>query len=87
MCKVVKAFIDLQDNNHYYHEGDNFPRDGVDASDDRIAELASTDNRCGVVLIEVLQEAKIQPQTEEKPTNDKSVIKAESKPKKAKKKE
>ena len=85
--KVVKAFIDLQDDNHMYCEGDTFPRNGVEASDKRIAELASDANKCNMVLIEAVevpQKAKIQPQTNEKAKADKSVDKAASKPKKAK---
>ena len=48
MYKVIKKFHDLQDaretkNGKVYHEynvGDVFPRKGMDASDDRIQELA-----------------------------------------------
>ena len=49
--KVVKFFTDLQDNNHPYHEGDKFPREGVSASEERLAELASENNKRGVPLI------------------------------------
>ena len=49
--KVVKAFTDLQDNRHVYNAGDQFPRDGVDVSEDRLKELSSADNKRGVPLI------------------------------------
>ena len=51
MYEVVTGFVDLQDNNYIYRTGDSFPRAGVDVSKERIAELASTSNKCGVVLI------------------------------------
>jgi hypothetical protein len=88
--KVIKNFADLQDNNHVYFAGDEFPRKGVEVSDERIAELASVSNKRREVLIEAVempQEAKIQPQTSKKPTDNKTTVKAETKPKKANKKE
>jgi hypothetical protein len=88
--KVIKNFADLQDNNHVYLVGDEFPRKGMEVSDERIAELASASNKRREVLIEAVKEpqkAKIQPQTGEKGKADEVVKKAESKPKKAKKKE
>lgn len=45
MYRVVKYFIDLQDKNHEYHEGDIFPREGLEVTEQRIAELASDKNR------------------------------------------
>ena len=58
MYKVVKSFNDLQDNNHAYNVGDVFPRKGVKASDERIAELAGKSNKRGMVLIEAVKEPK-----------------------------
>ena len=52
MFRVVKAFTDLKDNNYLYHTGDKYPRDGIEASEDRIAELSSNNNGRGIVLIE-----------------------------------
>ncbi|MGD6832576.1 hypothetical protein ACQCT5_10455 [Sutcliffiella halmapala] len=49
--KVVKAFTDLQDDNHVYRVGDKFPRSGR-AKKDRIEELSGTDNKRKEVLIE-----------------------------------
>ena len=49
---VVKDFSDLQDNGHVYRTGDEFPRSGAEASEDRLAELASKNNKRGEALIE-----------------------------------
>lgn len=52
MYKVIKFFVDLQDNNHHsYNEGDIYPRNGLEVSDERIAELAGSDNKQGEPLI------------------------------------
>ena len=56
MYKVIKYFTDLQDNNYAYYVGDTFPRNGVEAGAERIAELASDKNRLGVPLIEEIAE-------------------------------
>lgn len=58
MYKVIKYFTDLQDNNRPYNVGDAFPH--VDASypvsENRIAELAGSDNRQGEPLIRLVEE-------------------------------
>ena len=54
--EVVKKFVDLQDNNYMYRVGDSFPRAGMTVSDERIAELASTQNRQGAILIKPVEE-------------------------------
>lgn len=69
--KVVKNFADLQDGNHVYFAGDTFPRKGTEVSNERIAELASTANKRGEILIEAVKEP----------------AKTEKKPKKSNKKE
>ena len=51
MYKVIKLFADLKDGNHVYKPGDIFPRNGVTVSDDRIAELAGSNNKQGTPLI------------------------------------
>lgn len=63
--KVVKAFTDLQDNRHVYNAGDQFPRDGVDVSEDRLKELSSADNKRGIPLIEAEKPVKEEPAAEE----------------------
>ena len=56
MYKVIKYFTDLQDNNYAYYVGDTFPRNGVEAGAERIAELSSDKNLQGVPLIEEVAE-------------------------------
>lgn len=56
MYKVIKHFIDLHDNDHSYNEGDIFPREGVDVSEERLKELAGRDNKQHTPLIELVEE-------------------------------
>ena len=56
MYRVIKAFTDLQDNNHAYSVGDTFPHNGIEVDAERIAELASDKTRLGVPLIEEIAE-------------------------------
>ena len=65
MYKVIKRFTDLQDDNHRYNVGDEFPREGGKATKKRIAELSGSDNRRGEPLIEEIKESK--PPQEEQP--------------------
>lgn len=51
MYKALMNFVDLRDNNHRYHAGDSFPREGYEADDDRIAELCSDQNKLGKPVI------------------------------------
>jgi len=53
--KVIEPFTDLQDNNHVYYKGDTFPRKGK-VSEERVAELSSTNNKRKTVLIERVEE-------------------------------
>ena len=50
--KVIEYFEDLQDNGRPYNVGDVFPAGGNTVSAERIAELASTQNRRRIPLIE-----------------------------------
>ena len=59
MYKVIKHFVDLKDGNYSYNEGDCFPRKGAFASDERINELAGSNN---------LQKTPLIAKVEEKPT-------------------
>ena len=61
MYKVIKAFVDLQDNNFSYNVGDEYPRKAMSVLPSRIRELATDKNRQGVPLIEEI------PDIEEKP--------------------
>lgn len=54
--KVIEYFEDLQDNGRPYNVGDVFPVDGNTVTAERIAELASTQNRRRITLIEEVVE-------------------------------
>ena len=54
--KVIEYFEDLQDNGRPYNVGDVFPADGNTVTAERIAELASTQNRRRIPLIEEIKE-------------------------------
>lgn len=56
MYKVIKYFLDLQDGNHPYHVGDVFPRSGVEVKEERLEELAGSENRQKVPLIAKVDE-------------------------------
>lgn len=56
--KVIKAFYDLQNGDHRYEVGDDFPVKGAIVSDKRIKELSGSNNRQKTPLIV---------ETEEKP--------------------
>lgn len=51
MYKVLKFFTDMQDDNYPYEAGATYPRKGVKPDKDRIAELASANNKRGCPLI------------------------------------
>ena len=54
--KVIEYFEDLQDNGRPYNVGDVFPVDGNTVTDERLAELASAQNRRRIPLIEEVEE-------------------------------
>lgn len=54
--KVINYFTDLQDNNHAYNVGDDFPRSGKQVSKERLTELSNTSNRQKKALIERVDE-------------------------------
>lgn len=56
MYKVIKRFVDLQDNNHKYDVGDTYPRKGLNVLQSRINELASNKNLQKTPLIEEIPE-------------------------------
>lgn len=71
MYRVIKAFVDLQDNNYKYDVGDTYPHKGLNVLQSRINELASDKNKQKTPLIEEI------PEVEEKPKKKKSVEKAD----------
>ena len=69
MYKVIAFFTDLQDGNHPYNAGDDFPREGLEVSDERIAELSSANNKRHRILIkEVPDEKPAEKEPDEKPS-------------------
>ena len=66
MYKVIEYFTDLQDKSHKYYAGDEFPREGLTVSAERLEELSTDKNRRGTPLIEKVDETEEQP-TEEQP--------------------
>lgn len=71
MYKVIKYFTDLQDDNHPYNVGDDYPREGLEVTKERIAELSSSNNKRGEPLItlatsqeETEEESKAEPKKE-----------------------
>lgn len=58
--KVLIAFTDGEDGNHVYNVGDQYPRTGLEPTDERIAYLASDRNRLKAPVIE-------QPKVKKKP--------------------
>lgn len=69
---VVYPFADLHDKKYKYETGDLFPRQGLEVSEDRIKELAGTDNKIGVPLIKGLPEESDPKPKEEKETKKKN---------------
>ena len=58
MYKVIKYFTDLHDKDHPYNVGDTFPRAGIEVTEERLKELAGSDNKQGTPLIELVEEKK-----------------------------
>lgn len=56
MYKVIEYFEDLQDGCHPYEVGDPFPREGLEVSEERFAELAGKYNKQKKPLIEATDE-------------------------------
>lgn len=66
MYKVIKFFADLQDENHVYNVGDIYPREGLEVSEERLAELAGSENKQGQPLIELVEAPKPKRKTTKK---------------------
>ena len=69
MYRVIDKFVDLQDNNYGYRPGDEFPRKGGSASEARLKELASANNKQHRPLIEYVADEKPAVTTPEPPTD------------------
>ncbi len=79
MYRVIRYFTDLQDNDYAYNVGDVYPRHGVAVTGERIAELASSENRQKTPLIEAVDEPDAEVSAEDTAEN------AEEKPKRRRK--
>ena len=53
--KVVSYFTDLQDNDYPYNVGDEYPRNGLTVTAERIKELSGKSNLRGIALIKEVQ--------------------------------
>lgn len=50
-----KPWHDLQDDRYVYKQGDTFPREGLEVSEERIKELSTINNKLGEVLIQKVE--------------------------------
>ena len=66
MYRVIKAFVDLQDNNYKYDINDIYPRKGLSVLQSRINELASDKNLQKTPLIEEIPEKVEKPKKKSK---------------------
>lgn len=85
MYRVLKMFTDLKDNGYAYKAGDEFPRQGLEVSAKRLAELSSDNNRRGIPLIEKVEEKKPEPKEVEETPEEKPAPKKSSKKEKVNK--
>lgn len=75
---VVKMFTDLQDENYEYHPGMIYPREGFKATQKRIKELSTKNNKRKEVFIAELEE-RLEIQEPKKEQNSKEKPKKETK--------
>ena len=70
--RVIKAFVDMQDNNYAYDPKDparnTYPRKGLNVLQSRIKELVSDKNRRGCPLIEEIPDIEEKPEKKTKST-------------------
>ena len=67
MFVVLSDFADLQDGNHIYRIGDEYPREGYSPKDERIDELSTGKNLLHKPLIKKLNEVITEAEAEEEP--------------------
>lgn len=58
--KVIHYFEDLQDFNHPYKAGDEFPRLGLKVTETRLQELSGRNNKQGKPLIAKVSDPKVE---------------------------
>lgn len=67
--EVIRYFIDAQDDDYAYREGDTYPRDGLNVSDARIRDLLSGNNFQRVALIKRVLDKPAPKKSDEKVEN------------------
>lgn len=67
MYTVLSEFADLQDGNHIYRVGDEYPRKGYSPTDERIAELSTGKNLLHKPLIQKVEVETVPQKIEEAP--------------------
>ena len=72
MYRAVEQFADLQDDKYIYEIGMIYPRKGLNPSDERIKELAGSENKVGKPVIEFFAAPAPVKQEESKPKKEKS---------------
>lgn len=60
MYVVTRYFTDAQDNEHPYHAGDTYPREGLSVSEERINNLMSGNNFQKISLIKKVDTKKVE---------------------------
>ena len=53
---AIRDFADLQDNKRLYRAGEAYPREGLEVSEQRLAELSSSQNKAGFCVIKAVEE-------------------------------
>lgn len=79
MYKVIKFFLDLEDNQYAYNVGDIFPRKNKTVTEERLAELAGSNNKQGQPLIKAVEKAPKAEETPKKPAAKKTTKKTADK--------
>lgn len=65
MYTVLSEFADLQDGNHIYRVGDEYPRKGYSPTDERVDELSTGKNLLHKPLIQKVEDEVIHHEVEE----------------------
>lgn len=75
--RTVTAFMDMKDNGYVYCSDDRYPRDGLEPTQERIEELAGSNNKRGMPLIEAVKEEESEGEKKEKITRKRTPKKEE----------
>lgn len=82
MYTVLSEFSDLQDGNHIYRVGDEYPRKGYSPTDERVTELSTGKNLLHKPLIQRIAVVEESATVVEEPvTVEEEVQEAEEQPK------